>query len=63
MFIIESTDGRVLRASDVGLVLGGSDPHKYQDEKLAQQVANTVMGILGSHNINIKLHVRREDHP
>lgn len=57
-WIIESKEGQVLRASPVGLVLSGSDPHIYTNEQLAKRVAEDFAGMMGTHGIKIDLMVR-----
>lgn len=62
-FIIESDDGRVLRINQVGIYLGGSDPTLFSDEQAAKKVAETVVAILSTGRVTMKLSVRKETAP
>lgn len=59
-WVIESSDGSVLRASNIGLILSGSEPHHYTDQKLAAKVAEDFAAMMNAHGVQVKLHVRGE---
>jgi hypothetical protein len=54
-WIVEADDGRVLRVSEVGMILSGSDPEKYGNRDLANKVAEGFMGLMVVHGIKLNL--------
>lgn len=59
-FIVEGSDGRVLRGSDAGLILGASDPQVYGNLDLARKVADEMMALGNIHGQTWKLYPKEK---